>query len=91
MQNTYRWGWETGSAHRLRAAAAAAADDGAAVSGGRAGRGRIGSQGGGRGGMQRVLGLGQAGVGHGERLLAVQRHHHHICWRPSPGKFLLIS
>ena len=90
MQNTYRWGWETGSAHRLRAAAAAAAaDDGAAVSGGRAGgRGYIGI--GGRG-VQRVLGLGQAGVSHGERLLAVQRHHHHICGRPSLGKFLLIS
>lgn len=94
MQNTYRWGWETGSAHRLRAAAAAAAaaDDGAAVSGGRAGgRGRVGSQGGGRRGVQRVLGFWQAGVGHGERLLAVQRHHHHICGLPSLGKFLLIS
>lgn len=92
MQNTYRWGWETGSAHRLRAAAAAAADDGAAVSGGRAGgRGHIGSQRGGRGGMQRILGFGQAAVGHGKMLLAVQRHHHHICGRPSLGKFLLIS
>lgn len=89
MQNTYRWGRETGSAHRLRAAAAAAAaDDGAAVAGGRAGgRGRVGS--GRRGRVQRVLGLGQAGVGHGEGLLAVQRHHHHICGRPSLGEFLL--
>lgn len=88
MQNTYRWGRETGSAHRLRAAAAAAAaaDDGAAaVAGGRAGRGHVGS---GRR-VQRILVLGQAGVSHGEGLLAVQRHHHHICGRPSLGEFLL--
>lgn len=87
MQNTYRLGWETGSAHRLRAVAAAV-DDAVAVSGGRAGRGYIGI--GGRG-MQRVLVFGQAGVSHSERLLAVQRHHHHVCGRPSLGKFLLIS
>lgn len=90
MQNTYRWGWETSSAHRLRIASAAA-DDGATVSGRRARGGRIRSQRGGRGGMQGILGLGQAGVGHGECLLAVQRHHHHVCRRPSLGKFLLIS
>lgn len=87
MQNTYRWGWETCSAHRLRAAAAA---DRAAVSGRRAGgRGRVGSQSG-RGGRRMqtgVFGLGQTGVGHGERLLAVQRHHHHICDRASASSF----
>lgn len=89
MQNTYRWGWETCSAHRLRAAAAAAADR-AAVSGRRArGRGRVGSQsgGGGRRMQAGVFGLGQTGVGHGERLLAVQRHHHHICDRALASSF----
>lgn len=88
MQNTYRWGWETCSAHRLRAATAAA--NRAVVSGRRAGgRGRVGSQSGRGGRRMKIgeLGLGQIGVGHGERLLAVQRHHHHICDRASASSF----
>lgn len=86
MQNTYRWGWETCSAHRLGAAAAAA--DRVAVSGRRAGRGRVGSQSGrGRGMQTGVFGLGQTGVGHGESLLAVQRHHHHVCDRVLASSF----